>query len=115
MLSWGGERDQEPEMDQRPESRWFARFHDDLAWDIFTLDCILATVSAMTVAVLASLSGTFAEQLVVFERWVWAVFAVPATVAVACPLRIVASDRHGTAELKEEPGPQESRDTGDAA
>lgn len=102
-------------MEQRPGITWLARFHDDLAWDIFTLDCILATALAMTVAILASLSETFAERLVAFERWVWALFAVLATVAVACLLRIVASDRHGPAELNEEAEPLESREAGDAA
>jgi hypothetical protein len=91
MISTSGRSYLEAEMKQLPGSGWFARFRDDLAWDILTLDCILATVLEMTVAVLASRSETFADDLVAMERWVWVVVSALAIVTVVCLLSIVRS------------------------
>ena len=102
-------------MVQRSGSRWFARLHDDLAWDILTLDCMLATVLALTVAVVASLSADFAEDLVAFEQWIWAICAVLGVVAVACLVCICASDRPRPASSSFASAANDRRKVGDIA
>lgn len=80
-------------MNERIEKSWFARFPEDLAWDIFTLDCILATVLAMGVAVTASMSEAFALRIAEAERWLWYPGIALALVALVCLLRLALNDR----------------------
>ena len=64
-------------------------FPDDLAWDIFTLDCILAASLAMLVAGLASVSTGFAQLIADHERWLWMSGAALGTVAVISLMRVI--------------------------
>jgi hypothetical protein len=64
-------------------------FPDDLAWDIFTLDCMLAALLAMLVAGLASFSARFAQLVADHERWLWVSGATLAIIAAVSLLRVV--------------------------
>lgn len=79
-------------MKDRIEQSWFARFPEDLAWDIFTLDCMLATVLAMGVAGIAAMSDAFAQRIADSERWLWSAAITLAIVALVCLLRLVLND-----------------------
>ncbi|MGJ7511041.1 hypothetical protein [Variovorax sp. GT1P44] len=67
-------------------------FPKDLAWDIFTLDCMLATIVAMALAALASLSDEISQRLADSEQWIWVTAATLGIVAVVCLLRLVLTD-----------------------
>jgi hypothetical protein len=80
-------------------SGWRTWFSDDLAWDIFTVNSILATVLSTVIALLVSLSETFAKHIGDMEGWLWAVVAVQAFVACLCASRIVTgAARHIAAD-----------------
>lgn len=67
-------------------------FPKDLAWDIFTLDCMLATIVAMALAALASLSDDISQRLADSERWIWVTAATLGIVALVCLLRLALTD-----------------------
>jgi len=70
------------------EHLWL-NFPDDLAWDIFTLDCMLAALLAMLVAGLASFSTEFAQLIADHERWLWVSGATLAIIAIVSLIRVV--------------------------
>ena len=72
---------------------WFARFPEDLAWDIFTLDCILATILAMGIAGIAATSDAVAQYIVDSQGWVWGMAVALAVIAAVCFARVVLNDR----------------------
>ena len=72
--------------------RLWLDFPDDLAWDIFTLDCILAAFLAMLVAGLSSVSTQFAQWVADHERWLWVLGAALAISAAVSLLRLVWPD-----------------------
>jgi len=65
------------------------KFPDDLAWDIFTLDCMLVALLAMLMAGLASLSARFSQLLADNERWLWMAGVTLAIVAIVSLIRVV--------------------------
>jgi hypothetical protein len=79
-------------MNGRSERSVLSAFPKDLAWDIFTLDCMLATVVAMALAALASLSDDISQCLADSEHWIWATAAALGVVALVCLLRLAVTD-----------------------
>lgn len=71
---------------------WFFRLPKDLAWDVFTLDCILAALLAMGVAAFATMSDSFAALMADEEEWIWITIATLGIVALVCLLRIAWQD-----------------------
>lgn len=78
---------------QIAKHQWL-KFPEDLAWDIFTLICMLIVVLAMLVAGLASCSTQFAELIADHERWLW-VSAIPLAILAAISLVRVIWPREG--------------------
>ncbi|MBO9647710.1 MAG: hypothetical protein J7605_04315 [Variovorax sp.] len=79
-------------MKEHIESHWFARFPEDLAWDIFTLDCILVVTLAMGIAGVAAISERFAQFVMESQGWLWSTALTLAVVAIVCFLRVVMDD-----------------------
>jgi hypothetical protein len=67
-------------------------FPKDLAWDIFTLDCMLATIVAMALAALASISDDISQRLADSESWIWVTATTLGIVALICLLRLALTD-----------------------
>ena len=79
-------------MEQQPGRSWLARIQDDLAWNFFARDCILATAFAIALAGFASLSDGFAKQVVTLARGIGTMAAALVTAAAPCLLRIAPSE-----------------------
>lgn len=62
---------------------------EDLAWDIFTLDCMLVVLFAMLVAGLASCSAKFSEFIADHEQWLWVTGVTLAIFALISLLRVL--------------------------
>ena len=65
------------------------RFPADLALDIFTLDCTIATVLAIAVALGSEWSDTVAQRLYDSAHLMWTIALAMAVVALVCLLRVV--------------------------
>lgn len=79
-------------MKEQIDVGWFARLPKDLAWDIFTLISMVVTVSAMGLAVAASMSAGFAQHIADSERWIWIALAILGIIALVCLLRLAWAD-----------------------
>ena len=69
--------------------RLWLKFPEDLAWDIFTLTCMLVVLLTMLVAGLASSSVEFAQLIADRERWLWVSAIALAIVAAISLMRVL--------------------------
>lgn len=75
-------------IEQNSDRGWRRRFPKNLAWDIFTLDCILVTVFALLAATIASTSDRASQWMADAEAWLLVGLATMGIIALMCLLRL---------------------------